>query len=96
MVTKLTWSEMKKQYPDEWLLIIDFELDESGHLKSGLVERHSKKKSDIYKSPARPVENSIRNRKKLIKAYIFLNLANFRRIYAKLSLFRFENPVQSH
>jgi len=52
MAKKLTWSEMKKQYPDEWLLIIDFELDESGHLKSGLVERHSKKKSDIYKSPA--------------------------------------------
>jgi len=51
MAIKMTWKEMKENYPDEWLLIIDYNLDESGHLKNGIVERHSKHKGDIYKPP---------------------------------------------
>lgn len=49
---RLTWPEMKTNYPDEWLLIVDFETDESGHLVSGVVERHSRNKDDVYKKPA--------------------------------------------
>jgi len=49
VVSKMTWKEMKENYPDEWLLIVDYNLDESGHLKSGIVERHSKSKEEIYK-----------------------------------------------
>ncbi len=33
---KMTWEEMKKKYPDEWLLIIEYDSDESGHLLSGI------------------------------------------------------------
>lgn len=42
---KLSWDEMKQRFPDEWLVIIDFDTDESGHLLSGVVERHS---TDMY------------------------------------------------
>jgi len=44
MQTKMTWEEMKAQYPNEWLLITDFELDEYGQIICGIIERHSKLK----------------------------------------------------
>lgn len=43
---------MKTTYPDEWLLVINFETDESGHMLAGVVERHSKHKDDVYAKPA--------------------------------------------
>jgi len=43
---------MKNQFPDQWLLIVDFKLDESGHLLSGRVKRHSKEKNDTYRLPS--------------------------------------------
>jgi len=52
MGNKMTWEDMKKKYPDEWLLIVDFEVDHSGHIVSGIVERHSKEKDDVYRLPA--------------------------------------------
>jgi len=53
MGEKITWEEMKNSYPDEWLLIVDYDLDETGHLIKGIVERHSKSKLQIYKTPFR-------------------------------------------
>lgn len=38
---KMTWEEMKKAFPDEWLLITAFELDKYGKVITGVVERHS-------------------------------------------------------
>jgi hypothetical protein len=52
MQKKTKWQEMKKQYPDEWLLITDFNLDKDGHLISGIVRRHSKIKQEVYRLPA--------------------------------------------
>ena len=52
MGKKMTWEDMKKQFPNEWLLITDFELDESGHLVAGIVDRHSKDKEVVYRLPA--------------------------------------------
>ncbi len=52
MGKKMTWEEMKKKYSDEWLLIVDFELDDSGHVVAGVVSRHSKEKDDVYRLPA--------------------------------------------
>ena len=49
---KITWNDMKKQFPDEWLLITDYNLDESGHIIEGIVNRHSKEKNDVYRLPA--------------------------------------------
>ncbi len=51
MSQKMTWNEIKERYPDEWLLIVDYDLDESGRLKSGVVKRHSRNKNEIYRQP---------------------------------------------
>ncbi len=52
MGTKITWDEMKKKFPNEWLLITDYDLDKSGHVLAGVVDRHSKEKDDVYRFPA--------------------------------------------
>jgi hypothetical protein len=49
---KITWNAMKEAFPNEWLLITDFELDQSGHVIAGVVNRHSKNKNDVYRLPA--------------------------------------------
>lgn len=51
MGTKMTWEEMKKAFPNEWLLITDYERDERGNIIFGIVERHSTEKDDIYQLP---------------------------------------------
>ena len=52
MERNISWAEMKSMYPDEWLLITDFKTDDSGHLLNGVVERHSKKKDEVYRLPS--------------------------------------------
>jgi len=52
MKNKITWDEMKKRFSDEWLLIVDYDLDKSGHIIAGVVDRHSKEKDDVYRLPA--------------------------------------------
>ena len=52
MEERMTWEEMKKKYPSEWLMIIDCEDDESGHLISGIVARHSKDDQKVFYPPA--------------------------------------------
>lgn len=42
---------MKKNYPNEWLLITDFDLDKYGEVVKGVVERHCKKKDDAASPP---------------------------------------------
>ncbi len=37
MGQKMTWEEMKKAYPDEWLLITDYEVDQYGNVSIGIV-----------------------------------------------------------
>ncbi len=37
MGKKMTWEEMQQQFPNEWLRIINFDVDESGHLLAGIV-----------------------------------------------------------
>lgn len=52
MNRKIAWEEMKTNYPDEWLLITDFEKNESGHIISGVVARHSRNKDEVFSLPA--------------------------------------------
>lgn len=52
MKEKMNWKEMKNKFPNEWLLIVDYELDESGRLLSGIVARHSVEKDDVFRLPA--------------------------------------------
>ena len=49
---KITWHDMKKRFPDEWLLITDYNLDASGRIIDGIVNRHSKEKDEVYRLPA--------------------------------------------
>lgn len=51
MEQKMTWEEMKTQYPDEWLLVTDFEINQYGEIKTGIVYKHSKDKQEVYRSP---------------------------------------------
>lgn len=51
MNKKMTWEEMKRAYPDEWLLITDYERDRVGNVIAGIVERHSANKDDVYQLP---------------------------------------------
>ena len=46
----LTLDEMMECYPDEWLLLVDLELDESTEIKTGRVILHSKRRGDIYRA----------------------------------------------
>ena len=48
MSKKLSWDEMRREYPDEWLLIVDYDVDNSGHIVAGVIERHSKVKKEVY------------------------------------------------
>lgn len=51
MGQRMNWEEMKSHYPDEWLLVTDFELDEFGEVIQGVVERHSQEMNDIANPP---------------------------------------------
>ncbi len=42
----------EKKYPDEWLLIVDYEEDKRGQVLSGIVSRHSKEDSEVFCLPA--------------------------------------------
>jgi len=48
MKQKMTWKEIVKQYPDEWVLVIDYEIDDMGEVKEGILVAHSKSKSEIF------------------------------------------------
>ncbi len=57
---KMTWKEMQRTYPNEWLMIVDYETDSSGRLVSGVIERHSKSKNIVYSPPAPPKSIALR------------------------------------
>lgn len=45
----LTMQEVKERFPDEWVLLVDFEQDESFAPAKGKVLAHSRRRSDIYR-----------------------------------------------
>ena len=45
---RMTLEEIEQKYPDEWLLIVDCEINENTELLSGVVAVHSKSRDDIY------------------------------------------------
>ena len=45
---KLTWEEIKEQYPDEWVLVVDYERDPSTVVAAGRVLEHSADKKVIH------------------------------------------------
>lgn len=51
MGQRMTWEEMKRAYPDEWIRVADYKIDEKGRLESGIVLYHSSSKHDVYSKP---------------------------------------------
>ena len=43
---------MKQRFPDEWLLIVDYETDNSDRMIAGIVEFHSKDMHQVAQAPA--------------------------------------------
>ena len=37
MEKKMTWAEIRKQYPDQWVSLSDIDLEENGEVKAGIV-----------------------------------------------------------
>jgi hypothetical protein len=48
---RLSWQEMKQRYPDEWLLIVDYETDDADRLVAGVVKFHSKDMRQVAQAP---------------------------------------------
>ena len=46
----LTKEKIKTRYPNEWLLLEDFELDASTTLRKGRVLAHSKDRGEIHRA----------------------------------------------
>jgi hypothetical protein len=49
-VRSLTYNEIKKKYPNEWVLVEFSELDEDLHAREGQVIAHATSKEEIYKA----------------------------------------------
>jgi hypothetical protein len=44
---RMTYEEIKKTYPDEWVLIDDIEVDKFLEIVSGVVVAHSRSRDEI-------------------------------------------------
>ncbi len=51
MPEKMTWEEIQQQYPDEWVLVSDYELSEWGQISAGSLVAHSKSKEEVFSYP---------------------------------------------
>lgn len=45
---RMTYSEIKKNYPDEWVLIDEPEVDEALEVRSGIVVAHNSRRDPVY------------------------------------------------
>jgi hypothetical protein len=60
MKNMLTWAQMKKKYPNQWLVITDFKFNKFGEVIKGVVEQHSKSMNGINKNPIIDRDTAIR------------------------------------
>ena len=61
MAEKLSWEEIKRQYPNEWVSIVDFEEDKSGFVVNGIVIYHNPQKSIYSKELSKILEETKHN-----------------------------------
>lgn len=47
MDSKLSWDEIRRQYPDEWVVVTDYRI-EGIDLLDGVVVDHGKNKEEVY------------------------------------------------
>ncbi len=46
----LTAEQMRSQYPGQWLLVTDYEVDSATSLRKGRVVAHSKDRDEIHRA----------------------------------------------
>ncbi len=49
MAKKLTWSEIKTKYPDEWVALINVEWPQMRQITGGVVYAHSPHRDELLK-----------------------------------------------
>ena len=58
-VEPLSWVEICKRYPDEWVVLVDYSIDENEDVVAGRVLAHSAKKAEIKAAMAEPQDAAI-------------------------------------
>ena len=48
MNDKMTWKEIEGKYPNEWVLAIDYEMNNLGEVIQATIVAHSADKDEIY------------------------------------------------
>lgn len=51
MGERLSWKEIEKKYPDEWVLVVDLDMGEMGSIEEATLIAHSKNKEEIFSYP---------------------------------------------
>jgi hypothetical protein len=56
---QLSWAEICHRYPNEWVVIVDYSLDEDKRVARGAVLAHAPHKADIREQMAKPKDAAI-------------------------------------
>lgn len=51
MPTRITWEEIKKNFPDEWVLVTDYTFTPTGRINDGVLVAHSPNKEAVFTHP---------------------------------------------
>ena len=64
MADKLTWDEIKRQYPDEYVILVDYDFDDNEDVAGGIVIAHARDRDAVYdqcqQSASRPNQIAVR------------------------------------
>lgn len=50
MSDKLSWDEIKRRYPDEWVVLVEYSFDDNEDLTDGVVYAHGPNRRQVYAS----------------------------------------------
>lgn len=56
---KLPWDEIRRRYPDEWVVLVDYSLDEDEQLTAGVVFAHAPDKGELKAAMAEPYDAAV-------------------------------------
>ena len=58
----LSWEQIRKKYPDEWVVLIDLDADELTHeVFGGVVFDHGKDRKNVYARIKKPLAGKSRS-----------------------------------
>lgn len=56
---RLSWVEICRRYPQEWIVLIDYTVDDNEDVQTGIVFAHAREKSEIRQEMAQPRDAAI-------------------------------------